>query len=206
LPEVGVVLLSGQPKRGKSIVALDICGSVMTGLDAVTRKVTRRGGVLFVALPTEGNDEVPIRLRGLVEGKLRTEAVDAPAGYLDKLPFAWLREGENDINLQDKASVSKVLADIDEAADHIRVQYGLPLALIVIDALEAAGKFGDGYKSNEAKRVMTVCDQIAAHAKCCILVLDHFGKDEDQGTLGSIHKEGGVKLFFSFAARPCRRL
>ena len=63
---------------------------------------------MFVA--AEGASEIPIRLAGVVEQKLRPEAeraIDAgaePAANLDTLPFAWLEDCPDlqDVNSFDK--------------------------------------------------------------------------------------------------------
>jgi hypothetical protein len=54
---------------------------VMTGRPFAGRRVLRQGGVLFVA--SEGAFEIPIRLRGLVQGKLSSDPNE-------HLPFAWI--------------------------------------------------------------------------------------------------------------------
>jgi hypothetical protein len=200
LPESGVVMLSGQPKKGKSITALDMFGSIATTLDFIDYKVTCRGGVLFLALPTEGADDIAIRLRALIEGKLRKAAADLaeplPEGFLDKLPISWLREGQNDFSLQDKISIEKLIADIEAESAWMLKNRGVPVRLIVVDALEAAAKFSKGYPANEAKAVMAILELISMRTKTCVMALDHFGKDEEQGPLGSIHKSSGAKIIY----------
>ena len=195
LPETGIVILAGQPKKGKSIIALDICGSVMAASAFLDHEITRPGGVLFLALPTEGVKEVPIRLRGLVKDKLAKQGLSEK--FLDKLPIAWLRDGENAFNLQKQNDVNRLVADLEAAAAKMYKVYGVPPVLVVVDTMEAAAKFSKGYPANEAKRVAETLAAIGQRFKVCILVIDHLGKDEDQGPLGSIAKEGGADVVLS---------
>ena len=75
LPETGAGLVSGQWGTAKTFVGVDLSASVMTGTPFAGREVTRRGGVLFVA--AEGASEIPSRLAGVVEHKLRPAALAA---------------------------------------------------------------------------------------------------------------------------------
>lgn len=49
LPQTGTGLMSGQSGTGKSYVALDLAGSVASGLPFARNDVVRRGGVLYIA-------------------------------------------------------------------------------------------------------------------------------------------------------------
>jgi hypothetical protein len=69
MPETGKGLLSGQWGTGKTFVAVDLAASVMTGRQFAGRLVVRTGGVLFVA--AEGANEIPMRLRGVVEHNVK---------------------------------------------------------------------------------------------------------------------------------------
>ncbi|MGU3664205.1 AAA family ATPase [Methylobacterium sp. A49B] len=95
IAEVGKGLLSGPWGSAKTFIALDLSGCVMTGEPFAGRKVMRRGGVLFIA--HEGAFEIPIRLKGLVEGKAAGTAImQAAAGERpvdpNDMPFAWIEE------------------------------------------------------------------------------------------------------------------
>ena len=71
--ETGQGLASGQWGTAKTFTVLDLAASVMTITPFAGREVARQGGVLFVA--AEGAYEIPIRLKGVVEEKLRPAAL-----------------------------------------------------------------------------------------------------------------------------------
>jgi hypothetical protein len=192
LPEVGVILLSARRKMGKTAVALDLLGSAITGLPFAGHEIVRQCGALYVAV--EGVRNLPMRLRALVEGKLKTDAKDLPEGYLDRPPIAWIRHGKNDINLQDPASVTRLRANIGKADKQMQEQQGRSLGLVFIDTMNRAAKFRDGNDAAEAQKVMDILADIAEQAKCLIVVLDHYGKDEDRGTKGSSNKEDSADV------------
>ena len=72
IPETGQGLASGQWGTAKTFVVLDLAASIMTATPFAGREIGRHGGVVFVA--AEGASEIPIRLEGVVEQKLRPEA------------------------------------------------------------------------------------------------------------------------------------
>lgn len=192
LPEVGVVLLSARRKMGKTAVALDLLGSAITGLPFAGHEIIRQCGALYVAV--EGVRNLPMRLRALVEGKLKTDAKDLPEGYLDRPPIAWIRHGKNDINLQDPASVARLRANIGKADKQMLEKHARRLGLVFIDTMNRAAKFRDGNDAAEAQKVMDILADIAEQAGCLIVVPDHYGKDEDRGTKGSSNKEDSADV------------
>ena len=78
IPETGQGLASGQWGTAKTFTVLDLAASVMTITPFAGREVARQGGVLFVA--AEGAYEIPIRLKGVVEEKLRPAALASGIG------------------------------------------------------------------------------------------------------------------------------
>ena len=147
--ETGQGLASGQWGTAKTFTVLDLAASVMTITPFAGREVVRQGGVLFVA--AEGAYEIPIRLKGVVEEKLRPAALASGTVDLENLPFAWI---EDCLNLQDNGDFNKLVETAKQAAQNIRDQFDLPLALIVIDTLSAAGNFKDANDAAEGQRIM----------------------------------------------------
>lgn len=192
LPETGVGLFSGQWGTGKSYAVLDLAASVMTGTPFAGHPIARRGGVLFIA--AEAASEMEPRLRALVEHKLKPQANTpekaAAMGNLDALPFSWIEQAPN---MQNPKDVKKLIATAKaEAEGFFMAQYGLPLALIIVDTMSATGNFKDANDAAEAQRVMGEAAEISRQTGALVLEVDHFGKDIDTGTRGSSVKEGSA--------------
>ena len=196
LPEIGAGLMSGQWGTAKTFVGVDLSASVMTGTPFAGREVTRRGGVLFVA--AEGASEIPIRLDGVVEHKLRPAAADNPIGvHLERLPFAWIEQCPS---LKDDDAFEHLVATALKAATHIREQFGLPLVLILIDTLNAAANFKDGNDAAEGQLVMNRLQDLSRRTGALTLAVDHFGKAVETGTRGTSAKEAAADFVLALLA------
>ena len=200
--ENGTGLASGQWGAAKTFGVLDAAGSIITGTPFAGREVVRRGGVVFVA--AEGASEIPIRLAGLVEQKLRPEAeraiaagAEPLAASLDALPFAWIEECPD---LQEANSFAKLVATARLAARSIREQFDLPLALIVIDTMSAAGNFRDQDDAAEGQFVMNRLAELSRQTGAFVLAVDHFGKAVESGTRGTSAKEASADVILAWLA------
>ncbi len=188
IPETGKGLASGQWGAGKTFAVLDLGASVMTGQPFAGRKVARQGGVLFIA--AEGAYEIPIRLRGLVQGKLGPEAPE-------RLPFAWIEECPR---LLDADAVPQLVAVATMAAEHLAEAFDLPLALVVVDTVAAGAGFIDENSAAEAQRVMNALEAISHKTGAFVLGVDHFGKAVETGTRGSSAKESAADVVLAMLA------
>lgn len=186
--ETGKGLASGQWGACKTFAVVDLSASVMTGEPFAGRKVMRRGGVLFIA--SEGAYEIPIRLRGIVQGKL-----GASAG--ERLPFAWIEECPR---LLDADAVPKLVFTAKVAAEHLASAFNLPLALIVLDTVAAAAGFTDENSAAEAQRVMNAMETLSQRTGAFVLGVDHFGKSTETGTRGSSAKESAADTVLAMLA------
>jgi hypothetical protein len=201
LPEKGQGLASGQWGGCKTFGVCDLSGSVMTGLPFADRQVDRQGGVLFIA--AEGASEIPIRLRGLVEHKLRPAALSSAASGtpvnvdLDNLPFAWIEECPS---LKDDQDFNRIVDAANVAANNIKTRFELPLALIVIDTLNAAANFKDGNDAAEGQQVMNRLGELSRLTGAFVLAVDHFGKAVETGTRGTSAKEAAADVVLAFLA------
>jgi hypothetical protein len=178
LPETGAGLIAGQWGTYKTFVALDLAAAVMSMATFIKFPVRRQGGVLFFAC--ESQSEIAIRLAAVVEAKC--------AG-LDKAPFAWV---DTCPRLLDP-DAAKVLTDmVNDGADKMMRDFGLPVALVIIDtAGKAAGyaKSGDENDAALAKIMMKALATASVETGALFLAVDHFGKDVTTGTRGSSSKE-----------------
>ena len=119
-------LISGQWGTGKTFLALDLAGSVMTGARFAGHRVKRPGGVLFVAAEAAG--DIPIRLAALVDHKLAGERqgdlLRPTPTQVARLPFAWIDTCHEPSPARDGETVAEYLARRQKealrtlAADH----------------------------------------------------------------------------------------
>ncbi|MCP2083946.1 UNVERIFIED_ORG: hypothetical protein J2W74_005211 [Methylorubrum zatmanii] len=200
VPETGKGLLSGQWGSGKTFGVLDLCASAMTGQPFAGRRVIRRGGILFIA--PEGAFEIPIRLRGLVNGKIAGDALAETAGGNptvdpDDLPFAWIEECPRLV----EAEAVEILTQVaEQAADELRARYDMPLALIVVDTVAAGAGFDDENSAAEAQRVMNALERLSHRTGAFVFGVDHFGKSTETGTRGSSAKEAAADVVLAMLA------
>jgi hypothetical protein len=198
--ETGKGLLSGQWGSAKTFIALDLSGCVMTGAPFAGRKVLRRGGVLFIA--PEGASEIPIRLKGLVAGKL-SGAISAgnilrkPTVDPSDLPFAWIEECPR---LVDRDAVDTLIATADAAVAELRERYDLQLALVIVDTVAAGAGFDDENNAAETQKVMNALERLSHHTGAFVLGVDHFGKAVETGTRGSSAKEAAADVVLAALA------
>jgi hypothetical protein len=183
LPETGVGLASGQWGTYKTFVALDLAVAVMAGIAFIGAPVVRRGGVLFVA--AEGASEIPIRLRAVLKAK---------HGGIERVPFAWTH---NCPRLVDGNAGEALAALAQTAHTRMMADFGVPLALIVIDTIgSAAGyvKTGDENDTAINQAIMTRLATLSRISGALVLGIDHFGKTVETGTRGSSAKEAAADV------------
>jgi hypothetical protein len=196
VPESGKGLISGQWGAGKTFGALDLSASVMTLTKFANKRTERQGGVLFIA--PEGAFEIPIRLRGLIEGKLaQTEAMSGRSMPLDRLPFAWIEECPR---LVERGALTTLLAIVNVVQDRLRQEFDLPLALIIIDTIAAGAGFDDENSAAETQKVMDAMQALSRETGAFVMGVDHFGKTSETGTRGSSAKEGAADTVLAFLA------
>jgi hypothetical protein len=173
LPETGVALISGQWGTYKTFIADDLCAAVMTGTLFINRQVMRKGGVLFLAC--EGQDEVDIRLT----------AAFRKHGGVGNAPFAWVQGCPR---LLDPNAGKILAAMVKHAAAKMMQDFGLPIAMVVIDtAGKAAGlsKTGELNDDAVAKTIMKTLADASTETGALFVGVAHFGKNVETGTKGS---------------------
>ncbi|WP_347264456.1 bifunctional DNA primase/polymerase [Nitrobacter sp.] len=199
IPETGNGLLAGQWGTAKTFTALDLSACTMTGTPFAGREIVRKGGVLFIA--AEGASEIPIRLQGVVDHKLaplklsKGAAGDPFDADLERLPFAWIEECPNL-----KEGFDRIVAASQSAAGHIKEQFNLPLALIIVDTLNAAANFKDGNDAAEGQFIMNRLNELSRKTGAFVIAVDHFGKAVETGTRGTSAKEGAADMVLALLA------
>jgi hypothetical protein len=194
IPETGHGLASGQWGACKTFGVIDLSASVMTGTAFAGREISRRGGVLFIA--AEGANEIPIRLQGVVDHKLRLNNLEGAAD-LENLPFAWIEECPS---LMVDANFKRIVAIAQTVVGNMKEEFDLPLALIVVDTLTAAADFDDANAAAEGQRVMNRLNALSRLTGAVVLAVDHFGKVVETGTRGTSAKEASSDFVLAFLA------
>jgi hypothetical protein len=194
IPETGQGLASGVWGGGKTFVGIDLAASVITGTPFAGREVCRRGGVIFIA--AEGASEIPVRLTGVVDHKLRPDGT-IKGSDLDNLPFAWIEECPS---LKEEASFERLAAIVQAAAAQMTERFGVDLVLIVIDTLSAAADFSDANDAAEGQRIMNRLNALSRRTGAFVLAVDHFGKSVEGGTRGTSAKEAGADVVLAILA------
>jgi hypothetical protein len=194
IPQTGQGLASGQWGAGKTFATLDLAASVMTGTPFAGREVRRSGGVLFIA--AEGASEIPARLEGVVDHKLRPNGANKGTD-LDNLPFAWIEECPS---LKEEASFERLAGIVLAAAAQMKERFSVDLVLIVIDTLSAAADFSDANDAAEGQRIMNRLNALSRRTGAFVLAVDHFGKAVEGGTRGTSAKEAAADVVLAILA------
>ena len=171
-----LALLFGDPKTGKSFIAIDHACSVATGLDFHGHRV-ERSPVIYVA--GEGHNGIARRLKAWEIGR---------AMPLDDAP---LFVSEKAARMLDQDSVDGVIEAIDEVA----VEHGPP-KLIVLDTL--ARNFGPGDESStqDMNEFVAAADRLRTAHGAAVLIVHHTGHGDKQRARGSIALKGAIDAEF----------
>ena len=177
LPETGVALLSGQWSTGKTFMGLHLANCILTGEPFAGQKIKRRGGTLLFAAEAAGDIQI------------RLSAIATRAGKQNPLPFAWVDAVPK---LSDPSALIELVVMAREAAMRMQKDFGLPLALILIDTMSAAAGFDDENSAADVQPVMDVLHKLALATGALVVAIDHYGKSMNAGTRGSNAKESSA--------------
>jgi hypothetical protein len=196
IPETGTGLAAGQWGACKTFSMLDLAGSIATGMPFAGRDIVRTGGTLFVA--AEGGYEVEGRMQGLVDDKLRAWAfTNSVTVDLDHLPFAWIEEPPQ---LKDQQGFARLIEIARLAATRMKGNFGVDLALVIIDTISASADFTDPNDAAEAQRLFNGLNSISKATGAFVMAVDHFGKVVETGTRGSSAKESSADVVLALLA------
>jgi hypothetical protein len=195
IPQTGQGLASGQWGAGKTFAVIDLSLSVMTGTPFAGREACRRGGVLFIA--AEGASEIPIRVQGAVDHKLRPNPSLATEVDLNNLPFAWIEECPS---LKQDTSFERLVGIVLAAAAQMKERFNVDVVLIIIDTLSASADFADANDAAEGQRIMNRLNTLSRRTGAFVLAVDHFGKSVEGGTRGTSAKEAAADVVLALLA------
>jgi hypothetical protein len=76
----------------------------------------------------------------------------------------------------------------------MRSEFGVELALIIVDTMSAAAAFTDENSSAEGQRAMNVLAEFSRRTAAFVMACDHFGKAAETGTRGTSAKEAAADV------------
>lgn len=161
------VCIFGQPKVGKTFIALDLALSIAANLPVFGHLQVRKTGAV-VYLSGEGHAGMKRRI------KAWRQARGIPA--TQRLPFYY------------KASVPNTVAGVEECRryiDGIGGQLGKPPILVVIDTMARSMTGLNENDAGDVGRYLALTEGLRAGLACPVLTLAHSGKDETKGIRGS---------------------
>jgi hypothetical protein len=190
----GVGMIAGQWGTYKTFVVIDLSVSVMTKTPFAGRATHRQGGVLFIA--AEGQGQVRIRIEGAAIGKVADIEPSEDAVVVDpkRMPFSWVKFSPQ---LTDPEAAAALRTLFAYTSKEMKARFGLPLALVIIDALMPAAQFKDANDATEARRVMDMLAALGREFELLALPVDHFGKDVSTGTRNSSGKEDAAETILA---------
>jgi hypothetical protein len=113
---------------------------------------------------------------------------------MERAPFAWIETCPALINPKAGATLATVA---QQAAEKIKAEWGLPLALIVIDTVVVSAGYTKEGQDNDAaigQRIMSTMGELSKATGAFVLGVEHFGKSIDTGTRGTSAKEGAADV------------
>ena len=76
----------------------------------------------------------------------------------------------------------------------MQAEFGVVLALIIVDTMSAAAQFKDENSSAEGQFAMNVLNDLSGRTGALVIACDHFGKMIDTGTRGTSAKEASADV------------
>jgi hypothetical protein len=157
LPRIGVVVVWGPPKCGKTFWVFDIEMHVALGREYRGRRV-EQGVVLHIAC--EGVAGLGARKEAWRIARLAEEAEDAA------VPFYLCKDTTLDL-----------IADADKVIKDIGIQYGaLAIRIITIDTLNRS-LVGSESKDEDMTKYLRAAVALAAQFQCLVMIIHHCGYD-----------------------------
>jgi hypothetical protein len=173
--------LGGQRSTFKTFITNDLAVAIASGGEFAGQTVAYPGFVVQIEL--EGSLS---RVRVTAAANYRGIKERLPIWQSNKIPPSILVNKR--LNPEWKKWVDVFIPVVKRKAKKL----GLPLALITMDP---AMYFAGVNENNDWAQWTLVCKaliELAQRAGCPVLVVDHYGKDEDRGLIGSAAKEAAA--------------
>jgi hypothetical protein len=191
VPKLGVGLMAGASGMGKTFAVLDLVQCLILQRDFANKPVDQVGGVILFA--AEAPSQIRKRWEGLRKAKIAPWFMESGED-MKRLPFKWIT---NVPRLTADNAYAEMFNFCERMKHELREQFDCDLVMIAVDTLNAAADFKDANDASEAQRVMNLLARLSAATDATVLVVDHFGKDENRGVRGSSAKEASADFVLS---------
>lgn len=171
IPRTGVGILYAGSRQLKSFASIGIAGAITNQATLGGYTVTENCRVAF----------------GLLEGFSGFKTRIAAYRKIVDLSFDPLTMNLSGFSLR----------DADHRAEIISHCLVYDIGFLTIDTYSKASIGVNENSSNETAEVIAGAEEIANTAKCCVLLIDHTGKDIDRGVRGSSAKFANVDFVFA---------
>lgn len=167
LDEGALSVIYAPSNAGKSFFCLDLCFHIALGWDWRSRKIRKRGCVVYIA--AEGGHGFTNRVAALKLHHGLNEDADIPLAVLPTM-----------VDLLDPAADTPRIV---EMVREVEQETGLPVVLVVVDTLSRAMAGGDENGPKDMTGFVANIDRIRAVAPHC-MIIHHTGKDVAKGARG----------------------
>jgi replicative DNA helicase len=159
LPEKGLLVLAGDPKSGKTLVALDMALRLAHGMDWFGRRA-RPASTLYVS--GEGAGGIP--------GRLRAWAAAHPSERIAPQQYVAVHRRMPDLG------TAAGLGDLRGLLDDLRTRHGRAPDVLVIDTFARAAGSADENDSAAVGAVVDALEALPREYGCAIVILHHLRK------------------------------
>jgi RecA-family ATPase len=194
LPRRCVAILSGWSSVGKTHVVNDLMLSCAFGMPFAGMAVKRAcGAVLFAA---EGQDDVVPRWDVIEYAKIKPHLEQLGLADNTPYPLHWADEVPRLTSPDAYDQYAKALERLTKQQRTLMLTQDRGLGLVAIDTMAASCDFPqDQANSAGANQVVfNILHRLAKTFDCCVMVVDHLGKDATRGTRGSNAKEASADV------------
>jgi hypothetical protein len=175
--------LGGQRSTFKTFITNDLAVAIASGGEFAGQKVAYPGLVVQVEL--EGSLS-KVRVTAAARHRGVGEKERLPILHLTKIPPLVLVNKR--LNPEWKKWVNTIVPVIKRKAKKL----GLPLALITMDPVMYFAGVNENNSWDQWTDVSKALIALAQAAGCPVLIVDHYGKDEERGLIGSAAKEAAA--------------
>jgi hypothetical protein len=175
--------LGGQRSTFKTFITNDLAVAIASGGEFAGQKVAYPGLVVQVEL--EGSLS-KVRVTAAARHRGVGESERLPILHLTKIPPPVLVNKR--LNPEWKKWANTIVPVIKRKAKKL----GLPLALITMDPVMYFAGVNENNSWDQWTDVSKALIALAQQAGCPVLIVDHYGKDEERGLIGSAAKEAAA--------------